>query len=389
MSFKIFILGTIILGIFTIICAIYAIRCLIKELSPKSGILSIIISVCSLIVTLLASFQIKVPSPIILPLDNENQIFKNHVEISITSEEKWCKVYYSLDGSDPKKDGIKYNGSFSVLDTTTICARSKFFIWWSDISKSSYNFDDEEVQPNISGYQSQIITGNNNEVVQYNYNHYNSGSDTIIVPIPETDSIEPLTEFPFSVNRNMIFSETQNITIPESAYEGESGTFTLSIPVNIQKREYQSDKVPLNDDIHGFIVNDIYYCNDDPPQFDIDDEYCLTDTRNEIDLHNFNYYDFGDYWLCLHRVDVCFIGSDNFSPDLEGADIILREKKSQKAVIVENNYSGDYVTFECSTGDYVIEIRKNNIAYVQDISVKENIEKRILVISKKDYKRLQ
>lgn len=388
MSFILFMLGTILFGIITIICAIYAIICLKKESSPKSGILSIIISVCSLIVTLLASFQIKLPSPIILPL-GEDEIFENIIEISIKSEVKGCKIYYSLDGSDPKENGMEYQGTMGVSDSLTVCARSKFLVWWSDISKSSFNSNDENIQPDIFGYQSQIITGDNNEVVQYNYNNYNSDSETIVVPIPETDLVEPLTEFPFSVNRNMIFSDTQDIIIPESAYEGESGTFTLSIPINIQKREYQCDKVPLNDDIHGFIVNDIYYCNDNPPQFEIDDEYCLTDTRNEIDLHNFNYYDFGDYWLCLHRVDVCFIGSDNFSPDIKGADIVLKEKKSQKAVIVENNYSGDYVTFECSTGDYVIEIRKNNIAYVQDLYVSENIEKRILVISKKDYKRLQ
>ena len=78
MSFILFMLGTILFGIITIICAIYAIICLKKESSPKSGILSIIISVCSLIVTLLASFQIKLPSPIILPL-GEDEIFENIV----------------------------------------------------------------------------------------------------------------------------------------------------------------------------------------------------------------------------------------------------------------------------------------------------------------------
>lgn len=238
-----------------------------------------------------------------------------------------------------------------------------------------------------SGDQSPIFTGGgDNKVV---YNNYNMDSETVTVPIEETELVEPLGEFPFSFNSYMIFSDTQDITIPDSAFEGESGSFTVSIPVDIQNREYRSDKVPLNDDIHGFIVNDIYYCNDNPPEFDIDDEYCITDTRNEIDLHSFNYYNFGDYWLCLHRVDISFIGSDNFSPDIEGATIVLKEKKSQKSTIIENNYTGDYVTFKCSTGDYTIEIRKNNIAYVQDLHIDQNIEKRILVISKKDYRRLQ
>lgn len=249
-------------------------------------------------------------------------------------------------------------------------------------NNSAINFEDNEF-----GDQSPVFTGDgDNSVI---YNNYNTDTGTIIVPIPETDYIEPLTEFPFSFNRNMIFSDAYNITIPDSAFEGEGGHVELVAPIDIEKREYQFDKVPLNDDIHGFIVNDIYYCNDSPPQFEIDDKYCLTDSHNEIDLSDFNYYNFGDYWLCLHRVDVCFIGSDDFSPDLQGADIILKEKKSQKPVIIDNNYTGDYVTFYCSTGEYTFEIRKNNIFYIQDITINKNIEKRILVISENNFKRLQ
>lgn len=185
MSFKLFIFGTIIFGIITIICAIYSIKCLKKESSPKSSILSIIISVCSLIVTLLASFQIKIPSPIILPLDNEIQIYENNVEISIDSVEKDCNIYYSLDGSDPKNDGIKYNESFSISDSTTICARNKFIVWWSDISKGSYKFKELEYQSTDS--QSTVSSIDIEKEIKHIQDRYYSLPEPSSLPEPTSN----------------------------------------------------------------------------------------------------------------------------------------------------------------------------------------------------------
>lgn len=52
------------------------------------------------------------------------------------------------------------------------------------------------------------------------------------------------------------------------------------------------------------------------------------------------------------------MGTDQFSLEINVACIILREKRSQRPVIIENNYSGEYITFECSTGEYIVEIQK-------------------------------
>lgn len=167
MSFKVFIVLTIISFVATVICAVYTIICLRKEFSLKSSKLSILISIGSLLVTLLASFQVKIPSPIILPLDSEVKIYDDNTKISIKSDDNDCTIYYSLDGSDPKNDGIKYNGSFLISDSTTVCARSKFWWFWSDIEQCPYEFnqyntkesDEINTNPNVYGNQNFVNTG--------------------------------------------------------------------------------------------------------------------------------------------------------------------------------------------------------------------------------------
>lgn len=79
------------------------------------------------------------------------------------------------------------------------------------------------------------------------------------------------------------------------------------------------------------------------------------------------------------------MGTDQFSLEINVACIILREKRSQRPVIIENNYSGEYITFECSTGEYIVEIHKNDIVYTRELSISEHIDKTILVISEHDF----
>lgn len=38
--------------------------------------------------------------------------------------------------------------------------------------------------------------------------------------------------------------------------------------------------------------------------------------------------------------------------------VLYKRKRSQRPVIIENNYSGEYITFEGSTGEYIVEIQK-------------------------------
>jgi len=177
--------------------------------------------------------------------------------------------------------------------------------------------------------------------------------------------IEPLKEFPFSIEYDITFPETQVLEVPVLQ---DAGEYTVTLPIELY--EYQHDKVPINEDIHGFIVNDTYYCNDD---------------NSETSIAEFNYYNFADYWLVLHTVEVSFKGSGDFTPDFNGATIMLREKESQKAVIIEDSYlANSFVTFQCSTGQYILEIHKNGIAYTSNITIAEN-EKAFIGIAERDH----
>lgn len=172
---------------------------------------------------------------------------------------------------------------------------------------------------------------------------------------------EELQEFPFSTE----FSEMHVLKIPVL---DESEEYTVDIPVEIH--EYRSDKVPLNEDIHGFIVNDTYYCNEDD---------------SETSIVKYNYYNLEDCWLTLHTVEVNFTGREDFEPHLNGTTIMLREKRSQKAVILEDSYQEDVpVIFECSTGEYVLEIYKGRMIYTSSIFIDKS-DKMMIGIGEKDH----
>lgn len=170
-------------------------------------------------------------------------------------------------------------------------------------------------------------------------------------------------EFPFAAK----FSESQVLRIPML---NESEEYTVDIPIEI--REYRPDKVPINEDIRGFIVNDTYYCNDD---------------NSETSMVTYNYYKLSNYWLVLHTMEIRVTGKGGFTPDFTGATIMLREKKSQKAVILENSYQESLpIIFQCSTGEYILEIYKDRMIYTSGIFIDASdkvlveIGKRIIII---------
>lgn len=168
-------------------------------------------------------------------------------------------------------------------------------------------------------------------------------------------------EFPFAAK----FSESQVLRIPML---NESEEYTVDIPIEI--REYRPDKVPINEDIRGFIVNDTYYCNDD---------------NSETSMVTYNYYKFSNYWLVLHTMEIRVTGKGGFTPDFTGATIMLREKKSQKAVILENSYQESLpIIFQCSTGEYILEIYKDRMIYTSGIFI-DTSDKVLVEIGEKDH----
>lgn len=183
----------------------------------------------------------------------------------------------------------------------------------------------------------------------------------------EEEIIEPLKEFPFRIEYNVIYPEAKEIKIPSPE---ESGTYSMEIPLDLRAEEYQSEKVPINSDIHGFVVNNLYYCSDDD---------------SVTDVFGYNYYKFADYWLYLHTVNLSFTDYDGFEPDLNGATIVLQEKETQKKVVLQDNYlDGQFVQFQCSTGQYIIEVQKGGIAYTYNLNLNKN-EKMFLALSADDY----
>ncbi len=168
-------------------------------------------------------------------------------------------------------------------------------------------------------------------------------------------------EFPFAAK----FSESQVLRIPML---NESEEYTVDIPIEI--REYRPDKVPINEDIRGFIVNDTYYCNDD---------------NSETSMVTYNYYKLSNYWLVLHTMEIRVTGKGGFTPDFTGATIMLREKKSQKAVILENSYQESLpIIFQCSTGEYILEIYKDRMIYTSGIFI-DTSDKVLVEIGEKDH----
>lgn len=179
--------------------------------------------------------------------------------------------------------------------------------------------------------------------------------------------IEPLKEFPFRIEYNVIFPEAKEIKIPTPE---ESGTYSMEISLDLRAEEYQSEKVPINSEIHGFVVNNLYYCSDD-------------DSVTDVSIYN--YYNFADYWFYLHTIDISFTDYDGFKPDLNGATIVLQEKETQKKIVLQDNYlEGQFVKFQCSTGRYIIEVQKGGIAYTHNINITEN-ERTFLALSQDNY----
>lgn len=141
LSFIIFFVLSILCAIATVILAFVA---LIKK---ENKIFSGLGTMFAAILTLIMGLNVNVPSPEIYPLDNETRTYFDNAEIYIKSG--GFDIYYSLDGSDPQ-DGEKYEYPIIITSSSTVSARSKFWFWWSNISKSPFRFENLSNSVNIS-----------------------------------------------------------------------------------------------------------------------------------------------------------------------------------------------------------------------------------------------
>lgn len=140
--------------------------------------------VTSALVALMVSSVIEIPPPTIYPLNNDTEIYNNNLDVTISSV-PLVSIYYSLDGSDPKK-GQLYSEPIGITNTTTVSARSRFLYLWSDVSKSAYNFDQTVLSSGESAKVEEVDTDEavNSEVesqgILPTYSNLNENKKTVV-----------------------------------------------------------------------------------------------------------------------------------------------------------------------------------------------------------------
>ncbi len=137
-SFHALALISVICGIMAIIFSILAVIHVIKERLAVSTITSAIAALFSAALSFSSVANITVPTPVILPLDNDTQKYIDKVEVTIkTDPSKYLKTYYTLDGTDPEEGEI-YKDVITFSESATVCARNKFLWLWSEIVERPY-----------------------------------------------------------------------------------------------------------------------------------------------------------------------------------------------------------------------------------------------------------
>lgn len=145
-------LNVIFIGL-TILFAITTIIFFIKEIyflkkNKEKITLNTIKALFSMLASVCSYMNVNIEKPEIYPSNNETEVYHDSVQIEIKTD--WLSsVYYTLDGEDPKK-GNKYIEPFKLTSSTTVSAKRKFLIWWSDISKEPYKFEEDSDNKNSS-----------------------------------------------------------------------------------------------------------------------------------------------------------------------------------------------------------------------------------------------
>lgn len=111
----------------------------------RGAIISAVLAVFSAVIQWI---NMDIPSPQIYPLNNEIPLSR-YEYINIKSYDG-LKIYFTLDGSDPKY-GELYTDEIKIESSTTIAARTKFIFWWSDIQKSNYMVEESSLSNEEAG----------------------------------------------------------------------------------------------------------------------------------------------------------------------------------------------------------------------------------------------
>lgn len=160
---------SVLFGIATIVFAIIGI---INKKSKYDKIATLL----SAVATLITYLNINIPQPTIYPLNNNTETLRESMLITITSD-PFAKIYYTLDGSDPK-DGSVYSEPFVINKSTTVLAKARFLFFWSEPTKIEYHLasttnENDEIANNESKQKQdnseQIEKTSNGEMVNFTY----------------------------------------------------------------------------------------------------------------------------------------------------------------------------------------------------------------------------
>lgn len=97
-------------------------------------------SIGSAVVALIMIFNLKIPIPEIYKVKNTINDYTDEMQVEINYDKRFFDVYYSLDNTNPEQ-GNKYETPFSISENTTVYAKTKFLLWWSDLSDNSFGFE--------------------------------------------------------------------------------------------------------------------------------------------------------------------------------------------------------------------------------------------------------
>lgn len=97
-------------------------------------------SIGSAVVALIMIFNLKIPIPEIYKVKNTINDYTEEMQVEINYDKRFFDVYYSLDNTNPEQ-GNKYETPFSISENTTVYAKNKFLLWWSDLSDNSFGFE--------------------------------------------------------------------------------------------------------------------------------------------------------------------------------------------------------------------------------------------------------
>lgn len=102
------------------------------------SVFCLIFSIFSMLWTLLDA----IPVPTIYPLDNEAKLYDGPAEVYIDSY-PLLTTYYTIDGSNPEY-GDTYKNTFTVTKTTTVSAKNRFLVFWSELSQNTFRFENAQ-----------------------------------------------------------------------------------------------------------------------------------------------------------------------------------------------------------------------------------------------------